>query len=310
MSKNSTNNTKFWIALTAFLLLFIIFSQLFEINLNIQPKASFLKSDKDGQVNQTEDKIDQDKLKAQVIASEGIELPIEWGDLGKQMVETGVIDEEKFRELFGGKLTQTQEKMLTGTFNEKVIMDKQNSRFILDLLWALGLGNKNPILENGEMTNEKYGGAENFASTGGWTLAKGDVMDHYSKHRFVTLTDAQQKLVENVSKGIYRPCCGNSTYFPDCNHGMAMLGLLELMAAQGANEKEMYRTALAVNSIWFPQTYLDLATYFAEQGQDWQNVDPKLVLGSDFSSAQGYQATRPKIKSLPKVDEGGGGCGA
>ena len=58
-------------------------------------------------------------------------------------------------------------------------------------------------------------------------------MNHYSMHRFIVLTPEQQALVEKVSKGIYRPCCGNSVYFPDCNHGMAMLGLLELMASQG-----------------------------------------------------------------------------
>jgi hypothetical protein len=90
---------------------------------------------------------------------------------------------------------------------------------------------------------------------------------------------------------------------------MAMLGLLELMAANGVNEQKMYDVALKVNSYWFPQTYLDLATYFKEQGQDWNEVDAKLVLSSEYSSAQGYQNTRQKIASLPKPLQGGGGCG-
>src|SRR3989344_7376730 len=106
------------------------------------------------------------------------------------------------------------------------------------------------------MTNPEYGGAGNFASTGGWTLAKGDAMDHYSAHPFIMLSREHQELVERVSKGIYRPCCNNSTHFPDCNHCMAMLGLLELMASQGVSEEDMWKAALAVNSYWFPDTYL------------------------------------------------------
>lgn len=32
-------------------------------------------------------------------------------------------------------------------------------------------------------------------------------------------------------------CCGNSTYFPDCNHGAAMLGFIELAVSQGLVER-------------------------------------------------------------------------
>ena len=254
--------------------------------------------------------VDVSSLRARVIPADGVELPIKWGALGRQMVQSGVIDEAKFSQLFSGNLTEEQEKMLSGTWDDKVVLTEANSRFWLDLLWAFGLGNKNDVLKKGEMVSPQYGGAGNFASTGGWSLAKGEAMDHYSKHQLVKLTAEQQKLVEEVSKGIYRPCCGNSTHFPDCNHGLAMLGLLELMAANGVTKDEMYRVALGVNSLWFPQTYIDLATYFQEQGQDWSAVDPATVLGQAYSSAQGYKATRSKIQSLPKVQSSGGGCGA
>ena len=223
----------------------------------------------------------------------------------------GVIDEQKFRALFESGLANADEKMFSGNMDEPIVMTPENSRFVLDMLWAFGLANKNDILENGEMTDEKYGGdAGKFAATGGWSLAKGAGPDHYSKHAYVTLTSVQQALVDDVSRNIYRPCCGNSTHFPDCNHGMAMLGLLELMAANGVGEQEMYDVALLVNSYWFPQTYIDLATYFKEQGTDWDQVDAKTALGNEYSSAQGYQQTRQNIQSLPKPQQGGGGCGA
>lgn len=168
----------------------------------------------------------------------------------------------------------------------------------LNILWAFGLANKNPILEKGPMMDPKYGGADKFASTGGWTLAKGNAMDHYSMHPLVTLTSDQQALVEQVSKNIYRPCCNNSTYFPDCNHGMAMLGLLEIMASQGASEEEMYKTALAVNSFWFPSQYATIAQL---------NLDPKVALSAEYSSGSGYANVSAKLKST--TPSGGGSCG-
>ena len=156
------------------------------------------------------------------------------------------------------------------------------------------------------MSDPAYGGAGGFASTGGWTLAKGSAMDHYSMHTFVTQTPEQQELVEKVSKNIYRPCCDNPTHFPDCNHGMAMLGLLELMASQGVGEEEMYEAALAVNSYWFPDVYQTIATYMLQRDTLWKEVDAREVLGRDYSSASGYA----RIVSLVAPRSGGGAsCG-
>ena len=125
----------------------------------------------------------------------------------------------------------------------------------LNLLWAFGLANKNRVLEEGPMMDPRYGGAERFASTGGWTAGTGDPMSHYSRHSFVTLTAEEQALAEKVAKDTFRPCCKNSAYFPDCNHGMAMLGLLEILAADGADEATLYAAALKANQQWFPEAY-------------------------------------------------------
>lgn len=245
-----------------------------------------------------------------VIPKEGIVLPIVWGDLGKRMIAAGVIDEVQFKQLYAnrGGLTAEEQAMLLGNSNEPIRITRDNANFILNMLWAYGLAQKSPILEQGEMTDARYGGnAGQFASTGGWTLAKGDPMRHYSAHAFVSLTAEQQALVERVSRGIYRPCCGNSTHFPDCNHGMAMLGLLELMAANGVSEDEMYVVALQVNAYWFPDTYLTLAKYFKMQGTEWNAVDPKTVLGAEYSSAAGYKRILSIVE--PVTRSAGGGCG-
>lgn len=302
---------KYWKAVALILFGIVIFSLFF--NITIKPKFNFANSSSqnppaDG--DKSADKVDVSQLQNIVIPAGGVALPITWGDLGKRMVADGVINEQKLKQLFQNGLQKNEEQMLTGEYNSQVVLNQQNSRFLLDMLWAFGLANKNEILENGEMTDEKYGGdAGKFASTGGWSLSNGPAINHYSKHAYITLNSEQQSLLDRVSQGIYRPCCGNSTHFPDCNHGMAMLGLLELMAASGVEEKEMYDIALKVNSYWFPQTYIDLATYFKEQGQEWDQVDAKLALSSEYSSAKGYQSTRQKITSLPKPQQGGGGCG-
>ena len=273
------------------------------------------KTETAAKANKTE-KITEENYSQKVIPEDGVVLPAKWGDLGAKMTSVGVIDKSKLEELYAGRggLNGEEKKLLEDLDNGYLKITPKNSGFVLNLLWALGLGNKNEILENGPMTDKKYGGAGGFASTGGWTLASGDparngagAMNHYSKHRFIVLTLEQQALVERVSKGIYRPCCGNSVYFPDCNHGMAMLGLLELMASQGVSEEEMYKAALAVNSYWFPETYLTIAKYLKSQGKDWRAVAPKEILGYNYSSGPGYQKLLEKIKN-PEIKGGGGGC--
>lgn len=249
-------------------------------------------------------------LENEVFPPNGVEIPAKWNDLGSKLVDTGVIDKNKFEVIYSqrGGLTAEEKRILYGANNGNIKITPGNTGFWLNLFWALGLGNKNKILENGPITDLRYGSADNFASTGGWTLAKGNTMDHYLRHEFVKLTSEQQKLVEEVSKNIYRPCCNNPTYFPDCNHGMAMLGLLELMASQGIPENNIYKIALQTNSYWFSDIYLTIARYLKEKKNiSWGNVNPKEILGYNYSSASGYQNILNQI--TPPVTQSGGGCG-
>lgn len=241
---------------------------------------------------------------------ESVPLPINWGNKGSQLQKLGVIDRRSFDAVYasrGGMSTDTQQ-MLDAPMDGQIVMTKENANEMLNVFWAFGLANKNKILEKGPMMDARYNGAGNFASTGGWSLAVGDPMSHYSMHQMITLTPDQQLLVERVSKNIYRPCCNNSTYFPDCNHGMAMLGLLELMAAQNVSEQEMYKTALAVNRLWFPDQYEVIGQYLGKQNKSWANADPKEILSAAYSSGSGYAKV---VAALQPKNEGGGGgsCG-
>ncbi len=270
-------------------------------------KAEGGRADNKGQQNSV--KVD-DALGEAIAPSVGVTLPVRWGDLGKKMIAAGVINEPQFKALYAqrGGITADEQALLDSSDNGNLIITPQNSGTILNLLWAFGLGNKNLILEQGPMQDPQYGGAGRFASTGGWIIAVGNPMDHYSAHQFTVLTADEQALVEKVAKNIYRPCCGNSTYFPDCNHGMAMLGLLELIASQGVSESDMYKAALAVNSYWFPDTYRTIARYFESKNVSWSTVDPREVLGAAYSSAQGYTRIQTLVAPEPPT-QSQGGCG-
>lgn len=246
----------------------------------------------------------------------GYEINVVYEDLGPKMLALGVIDLDKFKQTYeksGQPLTAEQLEILTKNTDKKVKITRDNSYFLLNFFWAAGLGNKTKILTEGDMV--KYGKDQvgNFASTGGWSLAKADPMQFYARGSLIPLTSAQETLVEKVASGIYRPCCNNSTAFPDCNHGMALLAVLELMASNGATENQMFEAAKYFNAFWFPGNYYDLALYFKnKEGKIFAQVPGQIILGKDYSSASGWSqvkkwlADRGLIQPPPKQ---GGGCG-
>lgn len=252
--------------------------------------------------------LDLSKLPDTVLPEDGVSLPVSWGDIGKQLVELGVIDLAKFEGVV--PLTPEEREILTTRKNTPVRIDKSNSRFVVNMLWALGLAQKSVVYEEGPMGKEHKATAGNFASTGGWTLARGNATLYLGKYDLLTLSEEEQKRVGEIVKNIYRPCCGNSTWFPDCNHGMAALAAVELMVKAGILDEEIYKNVLALNSYWFPDTYLAIAAHFAREGTNWNNIDAKKILGQEFSSAQGAAEITKKVKQLPWSDNKGGSCGA
>ena len=249
------------------------------------------------------------KIQNKVI-KENYVFKIKWGDLGKRMVEDGVIDKVILAQAITGadEFPKDLDKYFTDDQN-KIEVNQENAQFWVDVLWGLGHANKNKILEEGEMMQD--GDASGFASTGGWTLGIGDPMSHYSQHSYITLSDKQQKIVEEIAGNIYRPCCGNSTAFPDCNHGMAMLGLIELMVSQGFSKDEIYKTALAFNTYWFPETYFEAALYIDKNGGDYNKISPKKLLSQKFSSAMRDEAISKEAQSIQwPILGNGGSCGA
>lgn len=260
---------------------------------------------------------DAAKLQKEIISAvlpEKLNLGVTFGDTIVKMVQLGAIDKDKFLKLYQdrGGLKDEEVKLLDTLSNEKIVVTAANSNLILNLLWPLGIANKTKVLAEGPMGTQYKKDVGNFASTGGWTLGKESGGKLFNSLPLITLTSEQEALVKEIAEGIFRPCCGNSTYFPDCNHGAAMLGFIELAVSSGMSKDDIYRKALVLNSYWFPQTYAEVAIYFkVKKNTPWDKVDPKEILGASYSSGGGYKAVNKELQTaglLPKV-EGGGGCG-
>jgi hypothetical protein len=252
--------------------------------------------------------LNYDELVQQVIPSTGHVVAVKWSDMGQKLIEAGAIDLEKFEQQYGG-LNAEQQVILQGDSLQKISFTPENIQFWTNVLWSLGLTQHSKVLSDGPiMQNAEEIPLGNYASTGGWTLGSRDALDLYNSTELISLTLEQDELVYQVAGNIFRPCCGNPTVFPDCNHGMAVLGLLELLAAQGATEQKMYEAALAFNSYAFPNTYITLAAYFTAQGTTWTDVDPAVILGSDYSSGRGAQRIAAVVGPIPGSPNQGGGC--
>lgn len=249
-------------------------------------------------------------LKQQVLPQIGYKTSLRWKDLGKKLIEVGAIDKAKFeaslRDDADGKLDM---KYMDGSSEDNISISEKNAHFIVNFFWALGLANKSKVLDEGPMRTSGNK-TDQFASTGGWTLGAKPVMEIYSASPIIPLTAEQQELVKKIAENVFRPCCGNSTAFPDCNHGMAALGYIEWAVYNGLPETQIYKDLLVFNSFWFPQNYADMAVYFEKAGTKWDKVDAKVALSRENSSAQGIAKIRQSVQNVPGIQGQGGGCGA
>jgi hypothetical protein len=172
------------------------------------------------------------------------------GRLGPRLIAAGVIDPARFREACaraGAPLTARSREILTEGGGGTVELDGANAHFLLNFFWAVGLANANALLTRGPMMRNGMGRIPGYASTGGGSLGARPAMDVYAHLPLISLTPDQQRRLEEVSSNVYRPCCDNPTSFPDCNHGMAMVGLLTLLAAEDRDVEALFGAAKAVN---------------------------------------------------------------
>lgn len=255
-----------------------------------------------------------DETVAKVLPEKGFQSEIYLADSVLKLVEKGVIDQNKFKAIYNERagLPSELEDVLTKPSYDPILLTRDNANIYVNLLWALGLSNYMSTNKDSPINGESL---FNFASTGGWNIGKEENGGAYfNKFRIVELTPTQEALVTEIAKNTYRPCCNNSTFFQDCNHGSALLGLLQLGASQGLTAEELYRETLFFNSFWFPHNYVQTALYFKViKNTDWEKVDPKEVMGYNYSAisnwAKNVQVEIAKLPNLIPQTQSGGSCG-
>lgn len=223
----------------------------------------------------------------QVTPKAGLTTGVAFGDSLQKLIAAGVLDPDKLR-ASDKDLPDWVERVLAAPSDDPIVFNEQTASYLVDLLWPLGLANKAMFNEKSPLYTVRIPG---FASTGGWTLGReqnGYV--YFNRVEAVHVGDREQAMVLDVATTTFRPCCDNSTFFQDCNHGSALLGLLELAASQGATFAGLYGIALTANSFWFPDHYTKTALYFSHfHRKSWSEVAPKLILGPDFSTLSGWE---------------------
>ncbi len=260
-------------------------------------------------------KVITERITEEVLPKKGYQTKIILGNVIPELISYEVIDKGKVEELYKsrGGLSYEQRTMLEQSSTKPLVVTQQNAVWLVNMLWALGLSNKMEVNNQSPVAGKDV---NNFASTGGWNLGKeenGGI--YFNKFPIISLTSEQETRVKMLAESIYRPCCNNSTFFQDCNHGSAALAVIELGVIQDLSDQEIYKTVLAFNSFWFPQNYVETALYLKKtKNLDWKNVDSKLILSKDYSSITGWQANvdafAQKIPGLLPTTPGGGNCGA
>lgn len=223
----------------------------------------------------------------QVTPNAGIDTGISFGDSIQKLIRAGALDPKKFRSS-SKDLPDWVERLFIAPSTDSIRFNRNTAPYLVDLLWPLGLSTKAAFNEKSPINTLRIPG---FASTGGWTLGRernGYV--YFNKIEAVNLTTQQEAMVLDAVTKMFRPCCDNSTFFQDCNHGSALLGLMELAASQGATAARLYQIALVANSYWFPDEYAKTALYFSHfEARSWSDVAPEVVLGRDYSSLSGWR---------------------
>jgi hypothetical protein len=250
-----------------------------------------------------------------VLPPDGYVTSISFGDTIQRLVAAGAVDPEKFRRFYEarGGLPGWVDRLFAAPTGEPITFSRETAPYLLNLLWPLGLSTKTAFNDKSPLNNVRL---PSFASTGGWRLGKSrNGYVYFNRVETMRLDAAQESIVFEAARQTYRPCCDNSAFFQDCNHGSAMLGLFELAASQGATREDLFRIGLAANAHWYPRQYVATALYFrSAEGQLWDRVPREALLGKRFSSLSGWstnvdrrlQGTVQEFRTAPR---GQGACG-
>ncbi|MDH5411437.1 MAG: hypothetical protein OEY16_08620 [Alphaproteobacteria bacterium] len=231
-----------------------------------------------------------ERASAAVLPETGTRTGLVLGEVIARLAAGGAVAPEKLAAVYErrGGMPDWMARALKGEDSGEIELGAKTVPYLLNLFWPLGIANKAAF-------NQRHPIAEKtlprLAATGGWTLGiEKNGATYYNKVEAVPLTEEQDAMVERMAGVIYRPCCDNAALFPDCNHGAAMLGFLQLAAAQNLPEERIWELAKILNGFWYPNQYVSMALMFdLRDGQDWDAVPAQTVLDRKHSSISGWR---------------------
>jgi len=225
-----------------------------------------------------------------VTPTAGFTTSVTFGDTIQRLIRAGVLDPEKLKALYqsSGGVPAWVERLLTAPSKEPIELSFKTASYLLNLLWPIGLATKTSFNDESPINNDTL---PSYASTSSWSLGREpNGARYFNSVDTLSMTESQGIAALEIAQSTYRPCCNNSTYFQDCNHGSALLGIIELATAQGMPKTEVLRVALMANSFWFPKEYIKTALYLMLfEGRSWNDVAPQHILEARLSSASGWQ---------------------
>lgn len=238
-----------------------------------------------------------DEWVERVTPTAGIQTRTRLGDSAIKLVKHGIIDRVRFMDAYPDRLPPEQRLLLFWPSHRPIKLTRENAGIYVNLLWPIGFANRLGANENSPINGDAL---PTFASTAGWTLGREENgAAYFNRYRVLDLTAQQEELAVSVAKRTYRPCCDNSTFFQDCNHGSALFGLLQLGAAQGLREAELFHEALTFNSFWFPSHYVQIALYLELiEKRDWAEADPVQLMGPEYSASS---LSRHKLSQIAQA---------
>jgi hypothetical protein len=224
-----------------------------------------------------------------VMPSRGHRTAVTFGDSIMRLVRAGAIDPAKFTALYAprGGLPDWVQRLFEAPSSEPIMISVVTAPYLLNILWPLGVATKMRFNADSPLNGKDL---SRFASTGGWRLGRaGTGALYFNKVEALTLSEEEEARVLAVARNTFRPCCNNSAFFQDCNHGSAMLGLLELAASQGLSETELFHLAKTTNGYWYPTQYIEMALLFATVNDtSWKDIEPATAVRAKFASATGW----------------------
>jgi hypothetical protein len=108
------------------------------------------------------------QITSQVLPPEGFKTRLVLGDVVKKMIDCGVIDFEKMKKLYNGKIPEYLQKAIEGN-TEPIIINQETANYLLNLFWPLGLSNKTEFNKNIPFSEKDL---PYLASTGGLVVRK------------------------------------------------------------------------------------------------------------------------------------------